>query len=139
MKGLVRFGVSIQNSLLRRFDGYCRRRGIPNRSEGIRDLIRDALVQDEQEGDGEMVGALTLVYDHHVREISDIMTDFQHRHVDRVVSSMHVHLDRDLCLEIIVLRGRARDLRQFSDRLLAMRGVRHGKLVLTSPSLAAGG
>jgi CopG family nickel-responsive transcriptional regulator len=137
MKGLARFGVSIPHSLLERFDAYCRSRKILNRSEGIRDLIRDALVQVEQDGDGEMVGALTLVYDHHVREISDVMTDFQHKHVDRVVSSLHVHLDRHLCLEVIVLRGRARDLRRFSDRLLALRGVRHGKLVLTSPGLAA--
>jgi len=139
MKGLVRFGVSIPKSLLERFDAYCRRRGIPNRSEGIRDLIRDALVQVEQEGEGEMVGALTLVYDHHVREISDVLTEVQHKHVERVISSLHVHLDRHLCLEVIILRGRAGDLRRFSDRLLALRGVRHGKLVLTSPGLAAGG
>jgi len=137
MKDLVRFGISIPASLLERFDAQCRRRGVRNRSEGIRDLIRDALVQEEElAGDAGMVGALTIVYDHHVREVPELLTDFQHRHVKRVVSSLHVHLDAHLCLEVIVLRGRARELRSFSDRLLGMRGVRHGKLVLTSPRVA---
>ena len=137
MESLIRFGVSIPPGLLGRFDELCARKGAANRSEAIRDLIRDALVQEEQEIGGEMVGALTLVYNHHVREISDVLTDYQHRHVHQVVSSLHVHLDAHFCLEVIILRGPGPDLRRFSDRLLGMRGVQHGKLVLTLPNLGA--
>lgn len=137
MGALARFGVSIPRSLLTRFDRLCRRKGIPNRSEAIRDLIRDALVQEELREDAQMVGALALVYDHQVREISDLLTEYQHRHVTKVISSLHIHLDAHLCLEVIVLRGTGRELRRFSDRLLGMRGVQHGKLVVTSPSLTA--
>lgn len=137
MGALVRFGVSIPRALLARFDRLCRRKGIPNRSEAIRDLIRNALVQEEVSEGAEMVGALTLVYDHHIREISDLLIEYQHRHFTRVISSLHVHLDAHLCLEVIALRGSAKELRRFSDRILGMRGVQHGKLVITSLKLGS--
>jgi len=137
MPDMVRFGVSIPRALLRRFDAVCRRKGVPNRSEAIRDLLRGALVQEELAEGTEMVGALTLVYDHSVRELSELLTDLQHRHVGRIISSVHVHLDAHLCLEVIILRGTGKELRRFSDRVLGMRGVRHGQLVLTSPRVGA--
>jgi len=136
MQGLTRFGVSIPTKLLQRFDRYCRKRSVSSRSEALRDLIRDALVHEELEAGREMIGSLTLVYDHHVREITETLTDFQHRHSRAVISTVHVHLDHRHCLEVIILKGTGPELRRFADRVLGLRGVRHGKLVVTATPAA---
>lgn len=133
MSGLVRFGVSIERELLERFDREVVSKGYANRSEAIRDLIRDQLVETEWSGeDDEVAGTITLVYNHHVRGLTDLLLDLQHRHQDLIVSVMHVHLAHERCLEVLVIKGRAGEAREVAGRLLGVKGVIHGKLTATS-------
>ena len=129
---LVRFGVAIEDDLLRAFDAQIARKGYGNRSEAIRDLIRAGLVEETVVRGGDVTGALMLVYKHHVRELSERLTDIQHELGAAVISTLHVHLDHDHCLEVIALRGPALVLKEAADRILATRGVVHGRLALTS-------
>ncbi len=138
MSGLSRIGVSIDSSLLGEFDKLIEGRGYGSRSEAFRDLIRDTLVNQSAGSDGTpVVGTITLVYDHHQRMLSDRLTAAQHASHHSVLSTLHVHLDHDNCLEVIVVRGRAGDVRRFSDSLISMKGVKHGRLTLTSPAPGA--
>ena len=131
--GLKRFGVSMEDELLRRFDLLCSRKGYASRSEAIRDMVRDDLIEEEKQlAKSNVVGTLTLVYDHHQRELEEKLTDYQHQFLDAIVSALHVHLDVHLCLEVLILRGRAGKVRRIANRLIATKGVKHGKLVLTS-------
>ena len=133
MAGIVRFGVSIAGSLLKDFDRLISQKGYRNRSEAIRDLIRDHLVKAEwSAGTQETVGTITLVYDHHTREIEDTLTALQHDFGAAIVCSTHVHLDHDHCLEVIVVRGRSHVVKAIADRLLSTRGVKHGGLTATA-------
>jgi CopG family nickel-responsive transcriptional regulator len=133
MSDLTRFGVSIENQLLKRFDRLIVRKGYTSRSEAIRDLIRDHLVQEEwKQGTKETVGTITLVYNHHTRELSDSLTHLQHDHYQHIVSSMHVHMDEHNCLEVLVVKGNASRVKQIADRLIGTKGVKHGKLTLTT-------
>lgn len=132
MSTAIRFSVSLSSDLLDQFDALLEEKGYTNRSEGIRDLIRDFLVQREVEKNKEVVGVVSLVYDHHVRELTDKLIQQQHDSEAEVISSMHVHLDHHNCLEVIVAKGRGEILRRFADRLIGTRGVKHGKFVLTS-------
>ena len=133
MADLVRFGVSMDRALLAALDDIVRRRGYGNRSEAIRDLIRAERVRESWESaTGPVVGVLTLLYDHRVREADERLTELQHEHEDLVHSTMHVHLTRRMCLEVIVMRGEARRIQRLADRLIAGRGVKHGRLVATS-------
>lgn len=130
---LIRFGVSLDKSLLEKFDSMLLEKNSPSRSEGIRDLIRDAIVKEEWErGKGEAVGTISLVYDHDTRELSDNLTDMQHKFHKAILSSLHVHLDEHNCLEVIVVKGAAKDLKKIADRLISTRGVKHGKLTLST-------
>ena len=129
----VRFGISLEDVLLERFDGLIERKGYGNRSEAIRDLIRDSLVMEEWESTtSETVGTITIVYCHDKRELTDTLTDLQHGHHDSIISSMHIHLDEHNCLEVIVVRGKAREIEVIADRLIGTKGVKHGKLSLTT-------
>lgn len=133
MPNLVRFGVSMDETLAARFDQLIERRGYANRSEAIRDMVRRELVRRQWENpDAEAVGTVTLVYDHHVPELTDRLVDLQHDHHDLVVSTTHVHLTHDHCLEVLVVRGRAGEVQKLADRLIAARGVLHGELVATA-------
>ncbi|MBN2000802.1 nickel-responsive transcriptional regulator NikR [candidate division KSB1 bacterium] len=132
MSSLTRFGVSLESELLNRFDRLVQEKKYNNRSEAIRDLIRDALVRDEWEKGDEIVGTITLIYDHHQRELTEKLTANQHRHHDEIISAMHVHLDHDNCLEVLAVRGSAEKVRHVADELITMRGVKHGKLVTTT-------
>jgi CopG family nickel-responsive transcriptional regulator len=133
MADLVRFGISIPGPLLESFDGLIAGAGYPNRSEAIRDLIRNRLVEAAWEGgSGEMIGTLTLVYDHHVHELGDALTDVQHQHHAAILSTLHIHLDAHLCLEVLVVRGTVPVIKRIADALIGMRGVKHGKLTVTS-------
>ncbi|HUS45192.1 MAG TPA: nickel-responsive transcriptional regulator NikR [Phycisphaerae bacterium] len=133
MGKLVRFGVSMDERLLKTLDKVVERRGYPTRSEAIRDLVRTEQVRDVwQKGKGAVVGTLTLIYDHHVRELNEHLVNLQHDHQKIVHSTMHVHLSHRMCLEVIVLRGRPRQIQRLADRLIAARGVKHGRLVATS-------
>lgn len=136
---LVRFGVAMDAELLARFDERSTARGYATRSEALRDLARAWLSDDHVSGGGLVVATLTLVYDHHVRELTERLTDMQHDLGERVISTLHVHLDHDHCLEVIVLRGPAAVIQGAADRLLATKGVQHGRLVATAlPESAAG-
>lgn len=130
---ITRFGISLDEGLLQRFDGLIRDKGHANRSEAIRDLIRDALVQREWEaGTEETAGTITLVYSHDTRELSDTLNDIQHKYHSAVVSSMHIHLDGHNCLEVLVVRGRGNEIKKIADVLIGTKGVKHGKLTLAT-------
>jgi len=133
MADLTRFGISIDARLLDRFDQTIGDKGYVNRSEAIRDLIRSSLVEEEwARDDQEIVGTVTLVYDHHTRDLSDKLTDHQHSHHDEIVSALHVHLDAHHCLEVVVVRGKARQVKRLADELIGTKGVKHGKLVTST-------
>lgn len=133
MADTVRFGVSLAEELLAEFDALISRKGYASRSEAIRDLLRDYLAEEAwRAGRGAAVGTVTLVYDHHVPDLQEKLTALQHEGADVVVSSLHVHLDRHRCLEVLVVRGRADEIRALADRLIGARGVKHGKLTLVA-------
>lgn len=131
---LVRFGVSIPVGLLKKFDALIEKKGYTSRSEAIRDLIRDDLVESAWQSENdqeEAIGAITLVYDHHSREIADRLTDIAHEHLGLVISSMHAHLTPSACIESLLVKGPGNEIRTLADQLLSRRGVKHGKLVIT--------
>ena len=128
MSTIARFSVSIENELLQDFLKVAKKRGWGNRSEALRHLIRDTLVRDEWEADAEIVGTITLVYDHHKRELTEKLTRIQHDHVGAVLSATHIHLDHDNCLEMIAVRGPSSLVQRIADALIGTRGVKHGKL-----------
>lgn len=133
----VRFGISIDDELLDLFDTLVNEKGYANRSEAIRDLIRDALVEQTwEDGTEETVGTVTLVYDHHVRDLSDRLTEQQHNHHHEIVSALHIHLDAHNCLEVLVVRGKAAVVKKIADELIGVKGVKHGKLVMTTTGSA---
>lgn len=133
MGELVRFGVSMEDDLLKQFDELIERRHYVNRSEALRDLVRAAIVEDQWEhGAARTVGVVCLVYDHETGDVGHKLTHIQHESAVQVISSMHVHLDHHNCLETIVLRGKPPEIRQVADQLIALRGVKLGKLVLGS-------
>ncbi|OLC40325.1 MAG: nickel-responsive regulator [Nitrospirae bacterium 13_1_40CM_4_62_6] len=132
MKKLVRFGVSLDHHLLDDFDRLIERKNYTNRSEALRDLIRDNLVGQEWDENKETVGTITIVYDHHVHDLTEKLTDIQHRFHRLVLSAMHVHLDHDHCVEVLVVRGKGADIKKVADTLIGTKGVKHGKLTMTT-------
>ena len=134
MSNIERFGVSVDGRLLERFDERNHVMGYSNRSEAIRDLIRDSLVKSKHwvQDDANVVGTVTLIYDHHSRDLTEKLNDIQHHHGEMVVCSMHVHLDSDNCLEVVVLRGMGKKVKDLAHHLIAEKGVKHGKATLTS-------
>ncbi len=132
---LSRIGVAIATDLLAEFDSLIEKRGYTNRSEAFRDLIRAELVREtSSKPTGRVVGSLTVVYDHHVRQLEEKLTELQHTHSGLIVSLMHVHLDHDNCLELIALRGSSAGVRRFADALAAIKGVKHAQLAITAAS-----
>ena len=133
MSELMRFGVSMDAKLLRQFDELIGRKGYGNRSEAVRDLVRNALVEDRWGREDEtVVGTVTIVYDHHTRELAEKLTEHQHSHHHAVISALHVHLDAHNCLEVVVVKGTAGEVRRIADELIGTKGVVHGKLVSTT-------
>jgi CopG family transcriptional regulator, nickel-responsive regulator len=132
MAELARTGVSIDGDLLLQFDRLIAKRGYKNRSEAFRDLIRDALLTETVDSNKPVVGTLTLVYDHHVPNLSEKLTGAQHSAGAMILAATHVHLDHHYCLEVVIMKGRSRELQELADRMLALRGVELGKLVLTN-------
>jgi len=131
---LERIGVAIDSGLLRKFDGLIQQRGYSNRSEAIRDLIRAELVNEVAQSPTSIVaGTVTLLYDHHVRLLTEKLTALQHDFQGTIVSTMHVHLDHQNCLEVLVLRGQSADVHRVADLMIATKGVKHGRLVVTTP------
>lgn len=133
MSELSRIGVAIDSDLLDKFDRLIAQRGYTNRSEAFRDLIRDELVAKAWESpESLVVGTVTLVYDHHVRLLSEKLTDIQHDYHHSILSTLHVHLDHDHCLEVLVVRGKAAAVRKVADTLISAKGVKHGRLTITT-------
>ena len=128
----VRFGISLDEKLLVDFDRLIEQKRYTNRSEAIRDLIRASLVENKFDSAEEAIGTVTLIYNHHVRDLSDKLTEHQHAHHDRIVAAQHIHLDAHNCLEVLVVRGTAHAIKQIADELIGVKGVKHGKLVMTS-------
>ncbi len=133
MNKAIRFGVSMNRTLLADFDHLIDHLGFPNRSEAIRHLIRERLVQDEwQNPKQEIVGTITIIFSHEVRELTERLTEIQHEYHHQILSAMHIHLDKHNCLEVLAVRGTAGDVRKIADRLLSTKGIKHGKLTTTS-------
>ena len=133
MSQLARIGVAIDGDLLEAFDEHIAAKGYQNRSEAFRDLIRERLVQEGTKApDKEVVGSLTLVYDHHQRNLTEKITALQHDYHGVVVSTLHVHLDHHNCLEVLILRGKSKRVRQLADQLIAVKGIEHGQLAITT-------
>jgi CopG family nickel-responsive transcriptional regulator len=135
---LVRFSVSLEGELLEAFDRYCSEGKYATRSEAVRQLLREKLTESAWESNAEDAAAtLTLVYDHHKTHLAEKLLELQHEHTDRVVSTMHIHLDHDNCLEVIVLRGRAADLQKMAAELRGLKGIRRAELVLAATASTA--
>ncbi|AIF68920.1 NAD+ synthetase [Palaeococcus pacificus DY20341] len=130
---IVRFGVSIPEDLLKKFDDIIEEKGYANRSEAIRDLIRDFIVRHEWEvGNEEVAGTITIVYNHDEADVVEELLEMQHDYVNNIVSSVHVHMDEHNCLEVIIVKGRASDVKTIAERLISLKGVKHGKLVMST-------
>jgi CopG family nickel-responsive transcriptional regulator len=132
MAELSRTGISLEQDLLAGFDRLIARRGYKNRSEALRDMIREALLAEAVDSNKPVVGTLTVVYDHHTPNLAQKLTEVQHEAGAMVLSAMHVHLDHHYCLEVIILKGKSKTVQEISDKMIAMRGVELGKLVLTN-------
>ena len=132
MGDLVRTGLSLERELLEKFDTAINRRGYQNRSEAIRDLIRENLVEEAVEENKVIVGTLTMVYDHHQPNLSAKLIEAQHEAASKVLAATHVHLDHHHCLEVVILKGRSGEVKSLADRILSLRGVKHGHLTVTT-------
>jgi CopG family transcriptional regulator, nickel-responsive regulator len=129
---LIRTGIAWEQDLLEKFDLLIKQKGYSNRSEAIRDLVRDHFVEEDVASNKVVVATLTLIYDHHQPKLAEQLISAQHDYKGQVLATTHVHLDHHNCLEVIILKGRGPDAKKFADKLLSLRGVRHGKLVLTN-------
>lgn len=132
MAELVRTGVSIEQDLLDKFDELIAKRGYGNRSEALRDLIREALVAEEVNSNKPVVATLSMIYDHHRPELSSKLTEAQHHHHNNVLAATHVHLDENNCFEVVLMKGPAGEVKHMADHMLSLKGVKHGKLVMTT-------
>jgi len=131
--GTARISVSLPSTLLKQFDGMMEEKGYDNRSLAVADIVRDSLVEHRQRfGNAEIAGTITLVYDHHKQHVQATLTDIQHDHHEVIISTMHVHLDHHNCLEVLVVRGRASLVKKIADELIGAKGVKHGKLTVTT-------
>ena len=136
--GLVRTGVALDSDLLKRFDRFIQGEGYDNRSEAFRDLIRDRLNDASLRSGGVfVVGTVTLIYDHHSRLLPDKLMELQHEYHELIISTVHSHLDHDMCLEVVVVKGNRRRVQELAGRLIGIKGVQHGKLVMSSPEAYA--
>lgn len=129
---LSRIGVALDSDLLKRFDEFIARLGYTNRSEAFRDLIRDRLIAEQTKSpNATVVGTVTLIYDHHAHGVTEKLTALQHAHHELVVSTSHAHLDHDSCLEVLILHGKSGRVEEFAGRLIGLKGVQHGRLVMS--------
>ncbi|NOZ48024.1 MAG: nickel-responsive transcriptional regulator NikR [Chlorobi bacterium] len=130
--GIKRFGVSLEEELLESLDDFVKKNKFPNRSQAIRFLIKNNLVEEKWEENEEVAGAIVLVYDHHKREVQNKSTEIQHNYHHSILSVQHVHLDHNNCLESILVKGKAVELKALSEKLISIKGIQHGKLVTTT-------
>lgn len=135
----TRFSISMQGPLVKRLDAMVKAQGFANRSRAVEAMVRDRLVDHAAGGGrGEIAGTITLVYDHHKPNLQALLTAIQHDHHHAIVSTLHVHLDHDNCIEVLVVRGPARDVRALTDRLCTAKGIKHGKLTVTATGAELG-
>ena len=132
MPGLFRFGVSLEKELLDKFDRLIGEKNYPNRSEAFRDLIRQELVKKEWQQGREIAGAIILIYNHHRRDLLNKITDIQHNYQRLIISTQHIHLDHDNCLEIVVVRGKSKEAQELADTLKSLKGIKHATLSMSS-------
>lgn len=132
MSELVRVSISLEQALLEKLEALVEQSGYGNRSEFLRDLIRARLVEEAWEQDQEAIGTISLVYDHHARQLGEKLTDLQHDHHEQVLATTHVHLSHDLCAEVIIVKGRASEIRGLADSIRKQKGVLHAELSMGS-------
>jgi CopG family nickel-responsive transcriptional regulator len=129
---ITRFGVSIEPELLKKFDRTIKKEGYPNRSEAIRDMIRKNLIIEQSKNpDAQAIGTLTMIYDHHTGALTNKLLDLQHNHHSEILSTTHIHVDHHNCLEVLVLKGKTRNIQKLADNIKALKGIKHGELVIT--------
>lgn len=132
MEKITRFGVSIEPDLLKKFDKIIKKKGYENRSEAIRDIIRENLIVEKTEDpNSEAIGTLTMIYDHHARNLTDRLLDLQHHHYKEILTTTHIHVDYDNCLEVLVLKGKAGNIQKLADNIKSLKGIKHGDLAIT--------
>ena len=133
---ITRFGVSIEPDLLKKFDKMIKKEGYVNRSEAIRDLVRKNLIfEKNKDPNQKAIGTLTMIYDHHVGSLTDKLLDLQHDHTNEILVTTHVHIDHHNCLEVLVLKGKVGNIQKLADNIKALKGIKHGELVITKSSL----
>jgi len=136
MDKIIRFGVSIDPDLLEKFDRMMKKKGYANRSEAIRDIIRDHLVIEHiKDPSAEVIGTLTMIYDHHTGTLVDRLLEIQHDHYQEILTTTHIHIDHNTCLEVLVLQGKIQHIQELADTIKALKGIKHGELVVTQHSL----
>ena len=136
MEKITRFGVSIEPDLLKKFDKIIKMEGYTNRSEAIRDLVRRDLIREENKNpNAESIGTLTMIYDHHTGNLTNKLLDLQHDHTKEILSTTHIHIDHNNCLEVLVLKGKTGKIQKLADNIKSLKGIKHGELVITKSSL----
>jgi len=133
MGDIRRFGVSIETDLLNKFDRLIEKEGYENRSEAIRDLIRKNLIKTTyQDPESTAMGTLTMIYDHHSSHLTQTLLKIQHDHTNEILSTTHIHIDHDTCLEVLILKGKTKNIQKLSDHIISLKGIKHGELVMTT-------
>jgi len=132
---IIRFGVSIEPDLLNKFDKMIKKEGYSNRSEAIRDIIRKNLIIEKgKDPNAKAIGTLTMIYDHHTGNLTNRLLDLQHNHHNEILSTTHIHVDHHNCLEVLVLKGKTGNIQKLADKIKALKGIKHGELVITKSS-----
>jgi CopG family nickel-responsive transcriptional regulator len=133
---ITRFGVSMEPKLLKKFDKIIKKEGYTNRSEAIRDLLRkDIIKQKSLDPDSVLIGTLTILYDHHIGNLTDRLMNLQHNHTDEILTTTHIHVDHDNCLEVLIFKGKAKKIQKLADNIIALKGIKHGELIITKSSI----
>jgi CopG family nickel-responsive transcriptional regulator len=135
-ENITRFGVSMEPNLLDKFDKIIKKKGYSNRSEAIRDIIRKDIIKEETIApDSDAIGTLTMIYDHHQGALTNKLLNLQHEHHNEILSTTHIHVDHHNCLEVLVLKGKTGEIKKLADNIRALKGIKHGELVITKSSL----
>ena len=136
MENIMRFGVSIEPDLLKKFDKVIRKKGYTNRSEAIRDVIRkNLIIEKNKDPNLESIGTLTMIYDHHAGNLTNRLLDMQHDHTNEILSMTHIHIDHHNCLEVLVLKGKTGNIQKLADKIKSLKGIKHGELVITESQI----
>jgi CopG family nickel-responsive transcriptional regulator len=136
MENIMRFGVSIEPDLLKKFDKVIRKKGYTNRSEAIRDIIRkNLIIEKNKDPNLESIGTLTMIYDHHAGNLTNRLLDMQHDHTNEILTTTHIHIDHHNCLEVLVLKGKTSNIQKLADNIKSLKGIKHGELVITESKI----